>query len=74
LCEGVERDWQNVAKLFAKDPEKTKPEAFCGLIWDFITKFNNTIDERAKREEASQKQRAKDKAREDIERKKRGPQ
>jgi len=70
LCEGVERDWQNVAKLFAKDPDKTKPEAFCGLIWDFITKFNNTIDERAKREEALQKQRAKDKAREDIERKK----
>jgi len=66
LLEGVERDWQNVAKLFAKDPATIKPEAFCGLIWEFVVKYNNTVDERAKREEAAQKA----KARADIEAKK----
>jgi len=70
LFEGVERDWQNVAKLFAKEADKIKPEAFCGIIWEFVTKYNNTIEDRIKREEAAQKQRAKDKAREDIEKKK----
>jgi len=66
LLEGVERDWQNVAKLFAKDPATIKPEAFCGLIWEFVVKYNNTIDDKAKREEAA----AKIKTREDIEAKK----
>eukprot|EP01125_Pyxidicula_operculata_P018020 TRINITY_DN637_c0_g2_i1.p1 TRINITY_DN637_c0_g2~~TRINITY_DN637_c0_g2_i1.p1 ORF type:complete len:1597 (+),score=727.61 TRINITY_DN637_c0_g2_i1:180-4970(+) len=70
LQSSIQKDWESLAALFAKDPTTMKPEEFFKLIYEFVEKYTETIAERKRKLLALEKQRNKEKAQEEIHSKK----
>jgi hypothetical protein len=71
LFDAVVDDWGSLAKLYAKDPTKVKPEQFFDDIHGFVAKFESSIVDREKRIAEAKKRELKQKALEEVERRKR---
>jgi len=70
LYDAVVDDWNNLAKLYAKDPTKVKPEQFFQSIYEFVAKFESAIVDREKRIKDLEKKRNTEKAQADLKKRK----
>jgi len=70
LYDAVVDDWTNLAKLYAKDPTKVKPEQFFSGIYEFAVKFDSSIVDREKRVKDLEKKRNTEKAQADLKKRK----
>eukprot|EP01128_Nolandella_sp_AFSM9_P002660 TRINITY_DN1303_c0_g2_i2.p1 TRINITY_DN1303_c0_g2~~TRINITY_DN1303_c0_g2_i2.p1 ORF type:complete len:603 (+),score=199.79 TRINITY_DN1303_c0_g2_i2:256-1809(+) len=64
-------DWAELAKSYAKDPKKTKPEQFFSIIFNFSTAFTATIQSQKAKKAKEAAAKKKEDARKEIQRKKR---
>jgi len=71
LFDAVVDDWAALAKLYAKDHTKLKPEQFFESIHEFMAKFEGSIRDREKRLEEARKWELKLKNQADMDRRKR---
>jgi len=70
LYDAVVDDWNSLAKLYAKDPTKVKPEQFFQSIYEFAAKFESSIVDREKRIKDLEKKRNTEKAQADLKKRK----
>lgn len=70
LYDGTIKEWEELAKQFAKDPKTTKPEQFFALIDEFAEQWTKSIESRKARIERELKEKKKAEAEEAIRKKK----
>jgi len=70
LYDATIREWEELAKAFAKDTKTTKPEQFFALIDEFAEQWTKSIEGRKSRIEKELKEKKKAEAQDDIRKKK----
>lgn len=70
LYDSTMKEWEELARQFAKDPKTNKPEQFFAIIDDFSQMWTRSIETRKAKLERELKERKKAEAQEEIRKKK----